>query len=224
VTIRHPSIREVLGDPLTHWRLASIPPPSRARPVIALSRLPGAQGDEVARALGEELGLHVYDREIIQRIAESAHLSERAVAILDERDRSMLTDWLASLATATYMSPYGYLQHLTQVVTAIARLGGAVIVGRGSHLILRPAQALRVLVVAPLAARIECVAARGAIGRHEAEQRIAVEEAERQAFLKRYFHADAADHSVFDVVVNTAALGVPGAVQVVRGALVRPAA
>ena len=224
MTSRHPSIREILADPISHWRLASVPPPAQARPVIAISRQPGALGDEVARALGEELGLHVYDREIIQRIAESAHLSERVVAILDEKDRSMLTDWLSSFASDAYLSPYGYLDHLTEVVTAIARLGGAVIIGRGSHLILRPNQGLRVLVIAPLEARIETIAARDGIGRREAERRIALQEAERQAFLKKYFHADAGDHTKFDLVVNTAALGVSGAVQVVRGALVCPAA
>jgi cytidylate kinase len=224
VTTRHPSIRDVLADPISHWRTASVPEASRARPVIAISRQPGALGDEVAHALADDMGLHVYDREIIQKIAESAHLTERVVAILDEKDRSMLTDWLSSLTTDAYLSPYRYLDHLTQVVTAIARLGGAVIIGRGSHLILRPGQGLRVLVVAPLEARIRTVAACNGIGWHEAERRIALQEAEREAFLRKYFHADPSDHTKFDLVINTAALGVPGAVQTVRGALVRPAA
>jgi len=224
VTNRHPNIQQILGDPISRWQLASVPKPSQAGPVIAISRQPGALGDEVAQALGAELGLHVYDREIIQKIAESAQLSERVVAILDEKDRSMLADWLSSLASNAYLSPYGYLEHLTRVVTAIARLGGAVIVGRGSHLIVRPNQGLRVLVIAPLEARIETVAARQGIGRHEAGHQIAQEEAEREAFLKRYFHADAGDHTRFDLVVNTAGLGVSGAVQAVRGALLHPAA
>lgn len=224
MTNRHPNIQQILGDPIARWQVASVPKPSQAGPVIAISRQPGALGNEVAHALGAELGLHVYDREIIQKIAESAHLSERVVAILDEKDRSMLTDWLSSLTTNAYLSPYGYLEHLTRVVTAIARLGGAVIVGRGSHLIVRPNQGLRVLVVAPLETRIETLAARLSIGRHEAERQIAHEEAERDAFLRKYFHADAGDHTRFDLVVNTAALGVSGAVQAVRGALMHSAA
>jgi hypothetical protein len=212
-------MRDVLGDSLAHFQQASVPPPSQARAVVAISRQSGARGGEVASNLGRELGLHVYDRELIQKISESAHLSERVVAILDEKDRSMLTDWFASLTVDPYLSPFGYIQHLTAVVTAIARLGGAVIVGRGCHLILRPGQGLRVFVVAPLEERIRTVAAREAVSRHEAEHRIAAEEAERQAFLRKYFRADFGDHAAFDLVINTAALGVGGAVQAIRGAL-----
>jgi len=220
MTSRHPSMRDVLGDSLAHFQRASVPPPSQARSVIAISRQPGARGGEVARALGEELGWHVYDRELIQKISESAHLSERVVAILDEKDRSLLTDWLASLTVEPYLSPYGYIQHLTTVVTAIARLGGAVIVGRGCHLILRPGQGLRVFVVAPLEERIRTVAAREAVSPSEAGQLIVAEEAQRQAFLRKYFRADFGDHTAFDLVINTAALGVSGAVQAIRGALI----
>jgi cytidylate kinase len=218
---RHPSMRELLADPLSRARLNHGRAP--ARPVITVSRQAGARGRELAQALGEDLGLRLYDREILQRIAQSAHLSERVVADLDEKDRPALTDMLSSLTCDAYLSPYGYLGHLTEAILAIARLGGAVILGRGGHLILRSEQALRVFVVAPLESRIATVAAREAVGRREAEHRIAAAEAERRAFLKRYFRAEFGDAAAFDLVVNTALLGIDGALAAVRGALARPA-
>ena len=45
----------------------------------------------------------------------------------------------------------------------------------------------------------------------EARQRIVDVEADRQAFLMKHFHAELADPSGFDLVVNTAVLGVEGA-------------
>ena len=39
------------------------------------------------------------------RIADSAHLSERVVSSLDEKDRELLTDWLAALSSRSYLSP-----------------------------------------------------------------------------------------------------------------------
>jgi CMP/dCMP kinase len=220
VSVRRPNIRDVLSDPIQHWQHAPVPAGSAARPVIAISRQHGARGGELARLLARELDLHVYDREIIQRIAESAHLSERAVAILDEKDGSTLNDWLLSLSNG-YLSPYGYREHLVRAVAAIGRLGGAVVLGRGGHLILGPGEALRVLVVAPLEARVREIGARDGVDAREAERRIAAAEADRAAFLKRHFHSDFGDPCRFDLVVNTGALGLDGAFDAVCGALHR---
>lgn len=189
------------------------------RPVITVSRQHGARGGEVARRLAEELKLDLFDREIIQHIAEDAHLSERVVASLDEKDREALADWLSSFAGSSYLSPVGYLLHLTRVVGTIARHGGAVLVGRGAHLILGPGEALRVLVVAPLEFRAATVREREGLSERDARRRIAEVDAERKAFLMKHFHAESDDPCRFDLVVNTAILGADGAVGAARVAL-----
>jgi cytidylate kinase len=188
------------------------------RPVVTVSRLHGARGGEVARALAAELGLDLFDREIIQRIAESTHLSERVVASL-EADRDLLSDWLASIATTHYLSPVEFRYHLSRVIGALAHHGGAVILGRAAHLVLGPGGALRVLVVAPLEARVRTVAERDGVDEREARRRIVAVEAERKAFLMKHFHSDFADPGTFDVVVNTAVLGVAGACAAIRTAV-----
>jgi cytidylate kinase len=180
------------------------------RPVVTVSRLHGAGGGDVARRLAEELKLDIFDREIIQRIAESTHLSERVVSSL-EKDQQVLTEWLASIASRDYLSPVEYRYHLSRVVGALAHHGGAVILGRGAHLILGEGEALRVLVVAPLETRVRSVMEREGLVEREARRRIVSVEADRKAFLMKHFHADFADPTTFDLVVNTAALGVEGA-------------
>jgi Cytidylate kinase-like family len=203
------------------WRRERLPP----RPLaVALSRLAGARGDEVARRLSASLGYDLFDREIIQQIAHDVQLSERVVSALDERDRSFLTDWLESLAGGAHISTYEYLHHLRMAVGAIARLGAAVIVGRGAHLILGPSEALRVLVVAPREVRIASVAAERGLSLREARRRVEIEEAERRAFLQKHFHSQLEDPEAFDLVVNTHVLGVEGAVEAIKGALSRVAA
>jgi cytidylate kinase len=201
------------------WRLRredrkAAPP----RPVVTVSRLHGARGGEVAKRLADELGLDLFDREIIQRIAESTHLSERVVSSL-EKDREMLTEWLASIASSNYLSPVEFRYHLSRVVGALAQHGGAVILGRAAHLVLDPGSALRALVVAPLDARIRTVAARDGVDEREARRRIVAVEAERKAFLMKHFHADFADPTTFDIVVNTSVLGIDGACAAVRTAV-----
>jgi len=190
------------------------------RPVVTVSRLHGAGGDNVAGTLATELGFDLFDREIIQRIAESTHLSERVVSSL-EKDQEVLTDWLASIASRSYLSPVEYRYHLSRVVGAIAHHGGAVVIGRGAHLILGQGEALRVLVVAPLETRVRAVMEREGLGEREARRRIVSVEADRKAFLMKHFHSDFADPAMFDLVVNTAVLGVGGACAAIRAAVQR---
>jgi hypothetical protein len=159
------------------------------------------------------LGLECDDREILTRIAQEAHIAERLVSPLDERDaRTWLSDWVVPLITGSYLTPYGYLHHLARVVDHIARSQGGVILGRGAHLILRPGRALRVRVVAPLAVRVATVAAREGLSEAAARRRVVEVERERQAFLQRCFRAPLDDASTFDLQVNTGVIGVEGAV------------
>jgi cytidylate kinase len=219
MTIRHRSIEQLIEEQGRRWSLQPSPARDREwRPVVAISRLHGAGGEEVARRLCETLHLDMFDREIIQCIAEDTHLGARVVEALDERDRSQIDEWLAPFADSHYLTHYDYLHHLIEVVTAIARKGAAVIVGRGAHLLLPPGEALRVLVVAPLETRVAVVAAEEHLSARDARGRIAAVEAERSAFLRKNFHVEFNEASHFDLVVNTACLGIEGTVATIRAA------
>ena len=221
MSTRHRSIEQVIEEQAHRWRLQQVERPvERRRPAIALSRQHGAGGEVLARRLAEALNLEVFDREIIQRIAGKAQLREQEVTALDERDRAVIDEWLAPFAAERYLTHYDYLHHLIGVVAAIARRGGAVIVGRGAHLLLRPGEALRVRVVAPPEACVAAVAEEEGLSPHAARERIEAVESERRAFLRQYFHAEFDDPTQFDLVVNTVVLGPDGAVAAIRGAFV----
>jgi cytidylate kinase len=55
----------------------------------------------------------------------------------------------------------------------------------------------------------------------EARRRIVEVEADRRAFLAKQFHADFAQPTDFDLVVNTSALGLDAACELVCAALAR---
>ncbi len=214
------SIESQVEEQAHRWQLSrSERGEDSRRPVVTVSRQHGAHGAEVARQLAADLGFQLFDREILHRIAESAHLSERVVETLDEKTRDLLTDWLTAVTSSAYLSPAEYHTHLWHVVAALAQHGGAVILGRGAHLILGPQRALRVFVVAPLETRVRTVQEREGVSERDARHRILEVESERRAFLLRHFHAEFADPTGFDVVVNTAALGVSGAVRSIKGVL-----
>jgi cytidylate kinase len=215
------TIEAIVEEQAHRWQLRREDRHAEARrPVVTMSREHGAGGDAIASRLAETLGLDLFDREIIQRIAENTHLSERVVTSL-EKDQEVLTDWLASISSRTYLSPVEYRYHLSRVVGAVAHHGGAIVIGRGAHLILGQGEALRVLVVAPLEARVRAVMESEKLNEREARRRIVSVEADRKAFLMKHFHADFADPTTFDLVVNTSVLGVEGACAVIRTAVER---
>jgi hypothetical protein len=189
------------------------------RPVLAMALQYGAGGEDVVRSLAKELALDVFDREIVRQIAESTHRSERAVGALDDRVRRWTADWLESLATHDFLSTSAYREQLAQVVGEIARHGGAIIVGHGAHLVLGESDALRVLLTAPLAARVAAVMRAEGVGERTARRRVVEVEAARRAALEHRFHVDLEDPSRFDLVLNAARLGVAGSVAAIRAAV-----
>ena len=189
------------------------------RPVLTVSRQHGAGGGELVKLLARELGFDVFDREILHQIAESTHLSEQVVSSLDDKARELLTEWLSGMASHDYLSSVEYRYQLARVVGAIAHHGGAIILGRGAHLILGRGEALRIFVVAPLEARVATLMRREGIPEREARRQIQAVEADRSAFLMKHFHAQLGDPAHFDLVVNTAQLGVERAAAAVRAAL-----
>ncbi len=215
------SVEALVDEQVRRWGLARKEQRRDVRrPVVTLARQHGARGTELARRLSEQLGFELYDQELIHRIAESTHLSERVVRALDEKNRQPLTDWLAPFANPDdYITSTEYRSHLARVVGLVAHEGGAVIVGRGAHLILGREHTLRVLAVAPLAARVRAVMETEGLDERAARARIEEVESTRRAFLAKQFRAEFAEPADFDLVVNTATLGIEGATTVIREAL-----
>jgi len=201
------------------WQLTRAERPGEPRrPVLTVSHLHGAGGEQLVARLAKELELEVFDREIVHRIAQTTQLSEQVVSALDDKAKAVLTEWLDGFASQHYLSSAEYRYQLARVVGAVAHHGGAIILGRGAHLVLMAGEALRVLVVAPLEARIARVMRREGIAERDARRQVLSVDAERRAFLMKHFHADLHDVGAFDLVVNTSVLGVAGAAAAVRAA------
>jgi cytidylate kinase len=213
------SIEALVEEQVRRWRLARTQEVAVVtRPVVTVTGQHGARGDDLSRQLAANLGFDLFDREIIHLVAESAHLSDQVVATLDGKKREMLAEWLAGFASRNYLSSAEYRYHLAHVIGAIAQQGGAVILGRGAHLLLE-GRALSVLAIAPLEDRVRAVAAREGMTERAARRRIAEVDSDRRAFILMHYHEEFADPSVFDMVVNTAKLGLDASVAAIRAAL-----
>ena len=216
------SLQQIVESQVQQWHLRKKEPSEKQiLPVITLSREPGSGGHIIAEMLASQLGFELFDKEIIQHIAESAHVQRQFLETLNEKGANVLEEWISSLVNEHHLWPDEYLKHLMTLVGVIGKHGGAVIVGRGANFILPPEHRLRVRIIAPMPFRIELVSQRFSIPREEAKRRIIRTESEQHAFIRKYFNADVAAPHHYDLILNIGALDMEAAVRAIRGALGR---
>jgi cytidylate kinase len=174
------------------------------QPSIAIARLRYSRAHEVA----QQLGFGILGSEIVDQIAKDEDVSRDLVAGLDERVQNAIERFVIDGFRHRKFEESDYVRCVTRVVTTLARRGRVVILGRGAPTIVDPAHALRVLVMASKEARTARLAQMHALASKDAGERIAVEDQERRDFYCRSFKFDQADPLNYDLVVNTAALGI----------------
>ena len=214
------SLREFLESQFQEWgRQDAEPKLAQKGAVIAISRAPGCHGEQIAQTLAHTLGLALYDSKLVEAIAQSAHVSARVVASLDEKVRSELDNWLSGFPTGSFSTDQ-YLQCLRSCLFAIAAHGNAVIVGRGANFVL-PAEkiTLGICLVAPLEWRVQNVMQDLQISAEDARKQIVQLEQERRQWVKQIGFADIDDASNYHLVINTARVSTETLVQLVKASL-----
>lgn len=219
------SVEEVLDKQIRKWNMQErqkattrqLPPP-----VICVSRQTGSGGNELARGVAELLGFDLFDQALIQKVAASANTSAVVVASLDERWRSVMEDWIADWSDRHHLWLDDYLKHLAQVLVSIGKHGKAVVVGRGANFILNRPDCfvtLRVRVIAPLAQRVATIAKEKGVGEDEALKFVNRTDADRRAFVRKYYNESIDDHANYDLTLNMERLDIDQSVRIVQSAL-----
>ena len=188
------------------------------RPTICISREYGARGAAMGRLVAERLGFRFYSDELINDIAEKAHVREQVVRSLDERVQDGIAEWVAGLIKRGVFAPTDYLRNLSNVVLTLARHGKGIIVGRGAHFLLDTKTTLRVRVIAPLELRVARIVQRDGLSEADARVKVLRIDSERVAFNRQHYNADIGDPGNYDLVVNAGTLGVEGAAAQTMGA------
>ncbi|HMF41445.1 MAG TPA: cytidylate kinase-like family protein [Polyangia bacterium] len=188
------------------------------RPTICISRQYGARGAAMGRLVSERLGFRFYSDELINDIADKAHVREQVVESLDERVQDGIAEWVAGLIKRGAFAPSDYLRNLSNVVLTLARHGRGVIVGRGAHFLLDAKTTLRVRVIAPLELRVARIAKRDELSEADARAKVLRIDGERVAFNRQHYNADIGDPDHYDLVVNAGTLGIENAAAQTVGA------
>lgn len=188
-------------------------------PCLVVSRLCGSGGTELAHLLSERLKWQIFDREIVEEVARSAHVRCQLIDSVDQRVRSGWSEFCRKLMEGEGIGRETYLHHLRHVIMALGHHGEVIIIGRGANYILPPECAVRVRLVAPLEMRAYRVAERENIPLSKARHLVVQTDAERAAFIREAFGKDVNAAEGYDLVLDLGDLSLEYAADVVLAKL-----
>jgi len=183
--------------------------------IISVGRQFGSGGKSVATALGEKLGIKVYNNEILSQAAEMSGMSKDLFFKKDEK-KNILT--IANIfganryggAVSSGVSDIDIFKIQSDVIRNIAQKESAIFVGRASDYVLRDMDCLDVFICAPIEDRIKRVAERENISEDDAETLISKRDKGRAAYYNYYTMGDWGVASNYDLCLDSSILGIEG--------------
>ena len=191
---------------------------------VTLSRDEGSMGDDIAAELANRLGWHLFDKEIVNYIAENNHVREDMVRQLDERSQGLVQEAILRLLRMPENASFGseeYHEALLKTLATLATKGGAILVGRGSNFALRWSEhGLHVRITGSFEVRLRRASELWQVPPAKARPCLMATDADRRSFIRHHFRKDFDDFRHYDLVLNTDHLSTKQAVNSIMFAIV----
>jgi cytidylate kinase len=203
--------------------------------VVTLSAAYGAGGSQVGPRLAAELGVPFVDRAIATEVAERLALPVDDVVARADSGPTALDRLLRALAAvgpmtgvdlSTDFGSLSFAEATEQVIRRYADTTGGVILGRAGAVVLagRPGT-LHVRLTGPVGRRVEQAMRMEAIDRRTAEERVAQNDAAREAYVRSFYGVNSADPALYHAVLDSTAIPLEEcAALIARAARALPAA
>jgi cytidylate kinase len=192
---------------------------AHANPVVTISRRMGSGARIVASKLAKDLGWSLWDKELLDAIADDAHVSRKVVEAFDERHSSELELLVRAALGEHDVGGFMYARHLATAVLAISHLGNAIILGRGAHFILPDALSVRIDASDEL--RVRNMMSYENLTHGEAEARLKASRHERESFLVSTFGKEKLQNVHYDLTIWMDKFRPDDAVEIIKMAITR---
>ena len=186
-------------------------------PVITISRRMGSGARIVAGKLADDLGWSLWDKEILDEVAENADVSHRVVEAFDEKTISEIESFAHAAMGDHEFGGFIYARHLARAVAAIARLGNAIILGRGANFLLPDALSIRI--DASDQRRMDNMVNYENLTCEQAEVRIRESDKERAHFLQSVFGKERVESAHYDLTIWMDKFTTADAVEIIKTAI-----
>lgn len=187
--------------------------------IVTIGREHGSGGHDIARALSKELGYTCFDKEIVDTAAENSNFSKE---ILHSYDEKRVSPYIVPVPH--YLGLNESFRLNMQVASAqfdairsLAEQGNCIFVGRCADYVLRKQPDLvRVFIMADEDYRIKTMMARQGLSEDAARKLIRQVDKDRASYYKYYTDQIWGERENFDLILNSAKIGVDGCVKLIE--------
>lgn len=183
--------------------------------IITISRQYASGGRTIGKMVAKELGIPLYDSEIIKDTMKKTGLSKEMVESAEQRSTNSFLFNLAMSVDETHnqMSRIEHAEH--DVIKEYAKNGPSVIVGRSANFVLDPKDTLNVFVYSDMDDRISYAIKNYGIDEKQAHSMIKKTDHDRKMYASTFYNKDWESKNNYDLMLNSARLGIEKCVELI---------
>lgn len=197
--------------------------------ILTIGRQYGSGGHEVGKQLSEALGLDFYDKNILRMNSNESGIKESYYHMADEKAgdkllykivKSMIPENGAPSLGADLVSADNLFRFQSEVIRKLAAAEDCVIIGRCADYVLEGTEGLvRVFIYADMDFRVNRITEKGYYDPKDVKKNIRRIDRERRDYHRYYTGKDWENVENYDLMINTSAMGIDGAVETVKAYL-----
>jgi cytidylate kinase len=184
--------------------------------IIAISREFGSEGHEIARIIAEDLGLKLYDRSMLDEMADNMGIKVEVLEKHDEKPRNFFLTRTVGKYTNSMEEIVADMQF--DFIKEKAESGESfVIVGRCADSVLRGMEGLiTIFVIGTKEAKVKHVMDKFDLSESEALIKMARHDKKRSQYHNRHSDGRWGDSRFYDLCINSSLLGIQGTVSILE--------
>ncbi|MDD3252630.1 MAG: cytidylate kinase-like family protein [Lachnospiraceae bacterium] len=197
--------------------------------IVTIGRQYGSGGSEIGKKLAEALHVHCYDKDILRMNSYESGIKESYFHLTDERaGNKLLYKIISGLAPEQGAPSFGsdlvsadnLFRFQSEVIRKLSAEESCVFIGRCADYVLEGNEGLiRIFLYADMEARVARIRDKKFYEEKDIVKNISRIDKERRDYHRYYTGKSWEDVTNYDLMLNTAQLGVDGTVQVILGYL-----
>lgn len=184
--------------------------------IIAIGREFGSEGHEIGKELAEKLGLKLYDRSMLDEMADNMGIKVEVLEKHDEKPRNLFLSRRVGQYTNSMEEIVAEMQF--DFIRDKAKEGESfVIVGRCADSVLRGTEGLiTIFIIGTREAKIKHVMEKFHLSESEAVIKMARHDKKRKQYHNRHSDGKWGDSRYYDLCINSSFLGVKDTVDILE--------
>jgi cytidylate kinase len=198
--------------------------PRENKPYVTISRQSGAYGTTIAEMLAEYLSKRerrrdavwaIFDKELIKKVIEDNKFPGKYEQYFNEYAMPAIQDIMEDLLRVH--PPHETLvRKMSETILKLSSIGYVIILGSGGNIITKKVpNGIHVRLICSLEKRISHMKEYLGISEKETRDYVIKEDRSRDDYIKKYFHKNIDDASLYDVVINMDTVPLDDAVRII---------